>query len=202
MSIKSTNINPVTLPTPPSGYSYILTDLSGDLAVKLDTGVVVYPTGVDELSALTDVSLSGQTSGQALIWSGSIWENADVITDLSNYYTSGQTDTIISTEISIRTSVDSSLSTAIVNVPQFNPSGLTASLSSEISIRSSSDLSLSTAISTETSTRTADDLSLSTAVSTNTSQNISLSISLSSEISVRGSADLSLSTGLSRKSVV
>jgi hypothetical protein len=74
----------------------------------------------------------------------------------------------LSTEISTRTSADSSLSIG---------------LSTEISTRGSSDSSLSSAVSTEISTRGSSDSSLSSGLST--------------EISTRESADSSLSTSVS-----
>jgi hypothetical protein len=84
-----------------------------------------------------------------------------------DYITVTGISSALSSEISSRTSFDTSLSTGI---------------STELSTRGSADTSLSTAISTSNSTRSSADTSLSTAIS--------------SETSVRTSTDTSLSTAI------
>ncbi|RAJ28864.1 autotransporter outer membrane beta-barrel domain-containing protein [Pedobacter cryoconitis] len=48
--------------------------------------------GSATLAGLTDVALSNLAIGQALTWDGFKWVNKSVVTDLSNYYTKGVSD--------------------------------------------------------------------------------------------------------------
>lgn len=115
MPIKSSNIDFNIIPNPPSGYTYIGTNDSGVFTMKLDDGTIVYPAGISSLTELSDVALSGLTSGEALVYDGSYWTNSGITVDLSNYYTksetysSGQTDSLIQDEANLRSSGDNSL---------------------------------------------------------------------------------------------
>ena len=75
-AIKSYNSNPILLPNPPSGYTYIFTNESSEMGVKLDDGSIVYPVGVTELGALSDVSLSSISTGEVLTYNGTAWVNS------------------------------------------------------------------------------------------------------------------------------
>ena len=120
--------------------------------------------------------------------------------NLTNYVTLE----VLSTEVSDRTSADTSLSTAIstgLSQRISTDASLTTAISTEASTRTSADASLSTALSTGLSQRVSTDVSLSTAISTEastrTSADSSLSIALSTEISDRISGDTSLSIAIS-----
>ena len=131
----------------------------------------------------------------------------------ADYLTATGISATVSTETSIRSSADSSLSTAISSGGS-SDSSLSTLISTETSTRSSADSSLSTyistnvstinstdtsqsvVISTETSTRVSADSSLSTNISTNTSKESSLSTSISTETSLRTSGDTSLSSAI------
>jgi hypothetical protein len=199
MSIKSINISPNLLPTPPLGYSYISTDENGNLCIKLDNGDVVYPSGVDRLSNLTDVSLSGVSYGQLLMWNGSKWVNSTVNIDLSSIESS------ISTEESTRIIQVSSLETSILNHSgiTFDPSSLETSISVEESTRIVADSSLETRINNIPTGTTFDPSSLETSISTEESTRIiqisSLENSISIEESTRILTDSSLNTEISQE---
>ena len=49
-------------------------------------------TLVDELNDLSDVSLTSETNGEALVYNGTGWVNSAITADLSNYYTKNETD--------------------------------------------------------------------------------------------------------------
>lgn len=131
MSIKTLNVDYSLLPTPPVGYTYIFVGIDGVMGLKLDDGSVIFSSGVDKLSNLTDVSISGVTSGQLLSWNGTKWVNTDSVIDLSGYWNSGQTSAAISSAISTEVSTRSSVDTV-----------LSSSISSEISSRESADSSI------------------------------------------------------------
>jgi hypothetical protein len=101
MPIKSYNTDFNLIPSPPTGYTYIGTDTSNNLLLKLDTGVVIHPLGANYLDELLDVAItSGLTTGQFLQWDGNDWVNAD------------GSGPALSAEISERVSGDQSLSGA------------------------------------------------------------------------------------------
>ena len=155
-------------------------------------------------ASYSSIVITGITSGTTTLGAN----NQNFVTEqaIKNYADSvgggtGATSlsTALSSEISVRTSGDLSLSTAISAI--VNATGTTTSvstaLSSEISVRTSADLSLSTVLSSEISVRSSVDLSLSSAIAAGGVTGVtSLSSALSSEISVRTSVDASLSTAI------
>ncbi|MFW6226344.1 MAG: hypothetical protein ACOC3V_05255 [bacterium] len=112
----------------------------------------------------------------------------------------------LSTESSIRESVDESLSTEISTESSIRESvdeSLSTEISNESSIRESTDETLSTEISNESSVRESVDESLSTEISNESSVRSSTDTLLSTAIlsanSIRSSADTSLSTEINDK---
>ena len=179
------------------------TGISSSLSSEISTRSSV-DASLSAAIANTDDWATHLAISQILVYDGT------TITGTTNLFPS--LSSVLSSEISIRTSVDLSLSAAIIaNAGGTGVTSLSTVLSSEISARTSNDLSLSTAISTvsssatslssvlssEISVRTSGDLSLSTAISTVSSSATSLSSVLSSEISVRTSQVTSLSSVLS-----
>lgn len=128
--------------------------------------------------------------------------SSETIVDLG-VFSSGITSlsTAVSTEVSIRTSETSSLSTSLT-LSNSGISSLSGVISTEILTRESSDISLSisisTGLSTESSTRTSVDSSLSTAILNAGSGTgvTSLSTALSIEESTRLSVDMVLSQAI------
>ena len=145
---------------------------SGDLSLSTSIlSEVSFRISVDESLSAAISSVSGNTFDI-----DTIMDNSEVLGMLGGELTGITYSIIVSSETSIRTSVDESLSTAI---------------SQETTGRTSTDESLSTAISQETTGRTSSDTSLSTQISTT---NESLSTSISGNIS---SSNISLSTAIS-----
>ena len=179
MSIKSTNIDFIQLPNPPLGYSYIGTDLLGVLTLKLSDGTIVQPAGVQNLSELLDVQLSGLTIGQILEWDGTDWVNTE---RYNNTQIDGMVSTLetqISSSIFDPTSLESQVDLIESQVENIDFSSIEDVISTETSERISGDLSLEGkindlvdfdptsiegVISTETSNRISGDLSLETEI--------------------------------------
>ena len=187
-----------------------------NVTLKVEWGAITYTNqtsgggGSSTLSGLTDVNLGTLSNNDVLTYSTGLakWTNLP-----AGGSPTASLSTAISTEMSVRASVDTSLSSAVAAGGGTGTTSLSTALSSEISVRTSIDLSLSSAISSsgggtgttslssalssEISIRASQDTSLSTAISTNTSQITSLSTALSTDISTGTSLDVSLSSALS-----
>jgi len=164
---------------------------SGDtsLSIALSTEASLRLSGDTSLSAAianVDDITANLSQGQIVFYSGT------TLSGMTNLFPS--LSTALSTEASIRTSGDTSLSIAI-------NSNVSGSISTEASLRLSGDTSLSTALSTEASLRSSGITSLSVEISSFVSMNeyddTSLSTAVSTEISDRTSGDTSLSTVIS-----
>ena len=89
------NIEDINSETPLTGYTTLFAK-ANEFYKKDELGNItpLCPTGSTSisLSDLTDVDLSGVTTGQTLIYDGSNWVNSGLSIDLSNYYTKGETN--------------------------------------------------------------------------------------------------------------
>jgi len=169
-----------------SGDTSLSTALSTETSLRV-SGITSLSTIVNTVDDLTVNVISGQL----------IYYTGSVLSGTTNLFPSLSTS--LSTEGSLRTSGDTSLSIAISSI--IGNTSISTSISTEGSLRVSGDTSLSIAVSSEASTRLSVDNSLSSAISTinstNTFDDSSLSTAISSETTGRTSVDNSLSIVIS-----